>query len=667
MRARPIRFFLLTLVVASGCVPVRTAPAAPPMHWWKGSLHAHTLWSEGDDFPENVLAWYRANGYHFAALTDHAIMPATGRWVDVTGDTLRQRALARYRDLFPRTVEERQRGDTIHVRLAATSELRLRLEDPGRFLVLTGEEITQDAGGAAVHVNAWNLTETIPPEQQGSVREMVRANLRAVAAQGTAGRVTAAQLNHPNYEYSITAADLAALPELRLVEVYSGHPGANSAGDSAHASVERMWDIALTERLAQGLPPLWGTATDNAYDYHSFGPDRRNPGRGWVVVQAPALTPDAIVRAIRNGNFYASTGVELETMTRTRERVVLEIREEAGVSYTTHFIGTLRDDAAAAGAGALEGPAVVGRVLAVAHGVRPVYEMRGDELYVRARVTSTALKRNAPRAGEFEMAWTQPVVVATPPAAAGARLSVVTLNLWHDQQDWPQRLEAIVAALQTLQPDVIALQEVLQHDSLPNQAMTLARRLGYDWYFTSVDSAQRVRRFGNAILTRHPVLVRDWVALEPLDDYRNAAYVRIAVAGREVDVYATHLHHTPEGDSIRAAQIAHLQRFIARTRGGGPLVVAGDFNAPVIAPSLQPLRASLTDVYGALHADADSVSTLVTALGHRPVRIDHVFVERASLEPVDARLILDEPVDGRWPSDHVGVLVRLRFVDETPK
>jgi hypothetical protein len=35
--------------------------------------------------------------------------------------------------------------------------------------------------------------------------------------------------------------------------------------------------------------------------------------------------------------------------------------------------------------------------------------MRGDELYVRARVVSSKPKANPAYAGEVEMAWTQPV------------------------------------------------------------------------------------------------------------------------------------------------------------------------------------------------------------------------------------------------------------------
>ena len=62
-------------------------------------------------------------------------------------------------------------------------------------------------------------------------------------------------------------------------------------------------------------------------------------------------------------------------------------------------------------------------------------------------------------------------------------LKLVTLNLYHDKDEWPKRRTQIVNTLAALQPDVIALQEVLQHDTLPNQAQWLAQELGYQVAF----------------------------------------------------------------------------------------------------------------------------------------------------------------------------------------
>ena len=54
----------------------------------------------------------------------------------------------------------------------------------------------------------------------------------------------------------------------------------------------------------------------------------------------------------------------------------------------------------------------VGAVLADVTGATASYTLRGDEIYVRARVISSKAKVNGSVADEFETAWTQPVVGA---------------------------------------------------------------------------------------------------------------------------------------------------------------------------------------------------------------------------------------------------------------
>lgn len=250
------------------------------------------------------------------------------------------------------------------------------------------------------------------------------------------------------------------------------------------------------------------------------------------------------------------------------------------------------------------------------------------------------------------------------PAARGDTLSVVTLNIYHDRADWPQRLPLIVAGLRELRPDVIALQEVLQHEQLPNQARTIAEALGYRMHFVSTDPPGSVRRYGNAILTPHPVLARGWQRLRPHEDSRTVAHLRIAVDGRPFDVYATHLHHTPEGEAIRRQQLQDLLAHVAASSQGAARLLLGDFNAVVSAAEMQPLREGYLDSYASVHPGADAQpvhTTLNPAFFDHGRRIDHILVERGRFEVVDAAIVLDRAgADGSWPSDHFGVLAVLR-------
>jgi endonuclease/exonuclease/phosphatase family metal-dependent hydrolase len=240
-----------------------------------------------------------------------------------------------------------------------------------------------------------------------------------------------------------------------------------------------------------------------------------------------------------------------------------------------------------------------------------------------------------------------------------------TLNIWHDQENWRARLGLMRDSLEALEPDVIFLQEVIQRDTVPNQATMLAESLGCRAFFASVDPPGAPKRYGNAILTRHAIVATHEVKLEPLDDYRVAAHARLDVAGRTVDVYVTHLHHTPEGSAIRAQQVRHLLAFIDETCSKGAIVLGGDFNAAPDAPELRPIRDRLTDAYAAVHLEPVGVpvTTLNPAKGHAPRRIDYIFAAAGPLRPVDAAVFLDRPTAaGIWASDHFGVWVRLRWV-----
>ncbi|KLJ02025.1 endonuclease/exonuclease/phosphatase family protein [Luteimonas sp. FCS-9] len=253
---------------------------------------------------------------------------------------------------------------------------------------------------------------------------------------------------------------------------------------------------------------------------------------------------------------------------------------------------------------------------------------------------------------------------AKPEPAAPRTLDVVTLNIYHDKADWPKRLPLIVEQLRALDPDIVALQEVLQTQTLRNQAQTIAAELGYAVQFVSTDPTDQAHRYGNALLTRLPVQAQAWHRLQPHDDSRSIGHARLDVDGRPLDVYFTHLHWTLEGGAIRERQVADALDFVSRTSGDTPALLLGDFNAPAGAPEFAALRDGYVDAYGARHPDADraGVTTLNPHFFDYRSRIDLVLAQTGRFEIEDARVVLDRPgADGTWPSDHFGTWVRLRL------
>src|SRR5580693_5839579 len=85
---------ILSAVFAWQNVDPKTAPPTEPIPllqakgptYWKGNLHTHSLWSDGDDFPEMIADWYKSHDYHFLALTDHNVLSDGERWIDAALD-----------------------------------------------------------------------------------------------------------------------------------------------------------------------------------------------------------------------------------------------------------------------------------------------------------------------------------------------------------------------------------------------------------------------------------------------------------------------------------------------------------------------------------------------------------------------------------------------------
>jgi hypothetical protein len=373
-----------------------------------------------------VVDWYKKNGYHFLALSDHNILQEGNKWITIRNDK-QAHALRKYQERFgPRWVEVRRFQTESKVRLKTLPEFRRLFEEPGRFILIPSEEITDyfQVGDkkADVHINATNLRTLIRPSGGYDVLDVIQRNVNAVLAQRrVTGQPMFPHVNHPNFTWAITAEDLMRTEGEQFFEVYNGHPSVHNEGDALHPGTDRLWDIALTFRLAElGLGPLFGLAVDDAHNYHLAARTNSNPGRGWVMVQSPVLVPAAIVRALEAGAFYASTGVRLREIRRAPRQLGLTIEPEPGVTYTTRFIGTRRGfDAtsypAAQSANAFPPvtrrySADIGAVLAEVPGVTSSYTLRGDEIYVRAKVISSKPKANPYRAGELEVAWVQPLV-----------------------------------------------------------------------------------------------------------------------------------------------------------------------------------------------------------------------------------------------------------------
>lgn len=370
----------------------------PSRQWFKGNLHTHSYWSDGDAFPEMVMDWYKSHGYQFVALSDHNVLAEGEKWKLLPKNPLHLQAFEDYKARYGTDwVVFKEDTGRVSVKLKTYAEYKPLFEEKGKFLIVQSEEISDGFEKKPVHLNAANLQKLIPPQKGNSVSDVIQNNINAVLQQEKeTGVPMMVQINHPNFHYAITTEDMVALNDARFFEVFNGHPGVRNYGDPDHISTEVMWDRINMAFLKRGKPALLGLATDDSHNYHVSGSKYANAGRGWVMVRAVELTAGSLIEAMEKGDFYASTGVTLKEVRFKKNQLKISVDTEPGVNYKIQFVGCKAQDQETT-------------ILKETEGGAATFEVDPDLLFVRAKIISDKLKENPFSEGDYEVAWSQPV------------------------------------------------------------------------------------------------------------------------------------------------------------------------------------------------------------------------------------------------------------------
>lgn len=392
--------FFLSIILTVACnAPESQTEQALQKSWFKGNLHTHSYWSDGDEFPEVIMDWYKSKGYQFLALSDHNILAEGEKWVDIREDSIYQQAFNSYLETYGEDwVTHKMEAGKIQVKLKTLEEYRGRYEESGKFLIIQSEEITDRFEEKEIHMNATNVQHKITPQGGNSVAEVLQNNINQVLKQRKeTGKPIIPHINHPNFHYSIDLEDMIALEGERFFEVYNGHPRVHNLGDSLHISTEEMWDLINISYIQQNKPLMYGLATDDSHHYHVMDSSWSNAGRGWIMVQADSLTPASLIAGMETGSFYASTGVGLSEIKHDQNKLSIEVEGETGVDYQISFIGVRK------GASTPE-------EFTSTKGNKAIFDITDDILFVRGKITSSKLQNNPVEGMLYEMAWTQPIL-----------------------------------------------------------------------------------------------------------------------------------------------------------------------------------------------------------------------------------------------------------------
>ncbi|CAN5576656.1 CehA/McbA family metallohydrolase [soil metagenome] len=222
-------------------------PFQKPGRFYRGNLHTHSSNSDGRLSPDEVVDLYRTQRYDFVAITDHF----SAQWdYQITDST------------------------------------SLRSEG---FTTLIGAELHTPA---LANGQPWHLVAAgLPLDFAGPSANETGPQLAARAAE--AGAFVG--IAHPAW-YDLLLEEARSVEAAHAVEIYNETCVAlNDRGES--------WYIA-DMLLAEGRR-LTGFGSD---DLHQTAEDRSDAFGAWVWVRAETLSPDALLDALKAGDYYTSQG-----------------------------------------------------------------------------------------------------------------------------------------------------------------------------------------------------------------------------------------------------------------------------------------------------------------------------------------------------------------------
>jgi endonuclease/exonuclease/phosphatase family metal-dependent hydrolase len=270
------------------------------------------------------------------------------------------------------------------------------------------------------------------------------------------------------------------------------------------------------------------------------------------------------------------------------------------------------------------------------------------------------------------------------------RVRVLTLNCWNVSAPFEERMAVARAGVAALEPDVVALQEVVvRADGLDQSALVVgdagwARVFGpaYCWDEDGQPrfDARATVGFGNAIAARWPIRRSAVRRLPGLDgeEPRVALAVLVEMPEGLLPVFTAHLDWEYDRGFVRERQVLALADLVGAWARAAtlPPIVAGDLNAEPDSTEVRFLRGlasidgrtiRLEDAWlaagdGGPGFTWDNRNPYAAYAGEPDRRIDYVLVGLpARVER--AALALDVPCDGVFASDHFGVVADVWLPD----
>ena len=266
--------------------------------FYKANLHCHTTLSDGSATPEQIKSEYMSRGYSVVAFTDHEHIVDNSYLTDdsflaITGAELGVSSLGR----GWKNAHDKQYAPTVHLCIYSFDPHNVITPYSSREKDNFGPEEVRDAS-----------TYDNQREKRIYSAEGINDLIRHVHENGFL-----ISLNHTSWSL-ITAKDYLDYEGLDFVELYNtgcikmGHP---------------KDEITYNDFIKSGKR-VFCTATDDNHNRRGFTDPRSDSFGGWVMINADSLDYSEIMNSLKSGNFYASEGPEIYSMTREGDTVTIK-------------------------------------------------------------------------------------------------------------------------------------------------------------------------------------------------------------------------------------------------------------------------------------------------------------------------------------------------------
>lgn len=267
---------------------------------FKANLHCHTTFSDGAKTPAEIKEIYRKEGYNIVAYSDHNILIDHSELNDK--DFLAMLAVE---------YDVKKAGEA-NTNFRPCYHINFFPKKAGQTSVpcYSPRYTREDFIGKQAHHGTEDYVRSY---------EDVQDMIDRFAADGFL-----VQINHPTWSLQ-TTSDYLHLHSFFAVELYN-HGCYVDGFDELNTHV---WDDLLMSGKR-----VWGTATDDNHNKKPNTPYWDSCG-GFTVIQADALTQEAVTDALEKGKFYASMGPLFRSIVLEDNTLKIETSPVSRVLLTT--------------------------------------------------------------------------------------------------------------------------------------------------------------------------------------------------------------------------------------------------------------------------------------------------------------------------------------------